>query len=94
MKHEFKYDKGEVLKDIITGYKGVVMEATTYLTGCDTYGLQSKVLDKEGTPRGWQWFDENRLVKTKGKTITLTEKIVQIKKLKVKGGPQPNAPQR
>ena len=42
----FKFKKGEVLKDKITGFSGVVMARCDYITGCIHYGLLSRDLDK------------------------------------------------
>lgn len=57
---KFKYELGEVLKDKITGYQGVVMVRSEYFTGCTTYGLCSQTL-KEGIPMEWEWIDGTRL---------------------------------
>ncbi len=57
----FKYDLGEVLKDRITGFEGVAVARTQYMTGCNRYSLQSQEL-KDGKPREWEAFDEDMLV--------------------------------
>jgi hypothetical protein len=79
----FKFELGQVVKEKITGFTGVIMGRTDYITGCKQYGLLSQKLDKTtGKPLDWHWFDEERLV-VAGKKISLVDSI---------GGPQPAAP--
>lgn len=63
---ETKFEFGEVLKDKISGFEGVVMAKCMYFTDCLHYGLCSQTL-KDGIPMEWQYFDETRLIKVKGK---------------------------
>jgi hypothetical protein len=79
---DFKFSLGEVVKDRITGYDGVVMGITAYLTGCIQYGVLNQKLDKDGEIKEWRWFDQTRLVTTK-KTVTKEAGL---------GGPMPTAP--
>jgi heat shock protein HspQ len=58
----FKFALGEIVKDRITGFKGVVVCQSKYLTGCSRYGLLSQELTKEGNPADWCYFDEDCLV--------------------------------
>lgn len=57
----FKFDLGLELKDTITGFQGVAMARTEYLTGCNHYGLQSRDQRKDGQPIDWVYFNESRL---------------------------------
>ncbi len=81
-----EFEVGEILKDKITGFEGVVLGRTEYHTGCNHYGLQSKSL-KDGKPIDWEWFDETRLMHVEG-----SEKMLQETR-KPTSGPHPNAPQ-
>jgi len=56
---------GETVKDIVTGFKGVVTSRTEYLYGCTRLGVQPKA-DKDGKMPEAQWFDEPALTKVKG----------------------------
>ena len=56
----FKYENGDILKDKVTGYQGVVMVRAEYSTGCLHYGLQGNEL-KDGMPPNWEWLDSTRL---------------------------------
>lgn len=68
----FKFEKGVKVKDIITGFNGVITGRCDHITGCNTYGINPQKLDSNGKPIEAQWFDENRL-KVIGKGITLEE---------------------
>jgi heat shock protein HspQ len=57
---------GQIVRDKLTGFKGIVMAETRYLTGCKSYGLLPLTLKKdEGTPHNWVWMDSGRLEETK-----------------------------
>jgi hypothetical protein len=72
---EFKFELGEIVKDKVTGFSGVIRIRSQYLTGCNTYGLQSQKLDKDSVPGNWQYFDEFLLEKIKGsKKIVLGDR--------------------
>jgi len=68
----FKYELGEVLRDVVSGFEGVTMGRTQYFTDCNHYGLGSRQLDKDGKPVEWQWFDETRLISSGKKKIFLS----------------------
>jgi hypothetical protein len=40
----FKFRVGEVVKEKITGFKGVVMAQTNYISGCVQYGVMGTTL--------------------------------------------------
>lgn len=80
----FQFPLGSVLKDCITGFEGIVMGRTEYITGCKHYGLACREL-KDGKPMDWEWFDESRL--------TLVSISIPLLKTNDTGGPCPNAPQ-
>ena len=77
---EFKFELGSEAVCKITGFKGIIRGRTQYLTGCNTYGVQSQEL-KDNKPADWVWFDEGQLETTSKAKITLTEVSVP------KGGP-------
>jgi len=86
MQLPFKFDLGVILKDVVTGFEGVVMGRTQYYTGCNHYGLVSQKLSDKGSPIDWEWLDESRLVETKKKQILLNQN-------KPTSGSFPNAPE-
>lgn len=57
---------GDVAKDSITGFEGVVTSKTHWLHGCCRLGLQPTDLDN-GKVRECQVFDENQLILVKAK---------------------------
>lgn len=60
---------GDVARDRITGFQGVIVHHATWLTGCDTYGLAPQTLDG-GKPLETQSFDESRIeVLERGKFV-------------------------
>lgn len=82
----FKYNNGDVLRDKVTGFTGVVMVCAAYATGCHHYGLQDQNL-KDGAPAEWQWLDVSRLEVVKYRAVQFT----QVENLS--GGPSPKGPQ-
>ena len=78
----FEFELNKEVKDILTGFKGIIMARTEYTTGCIQYGLGSQKLNKDGDIPEWKWFDQSRL--------TLTGKSLNIKK--ASEGPAPCAP--
>lgn len=70
-----KFDFGDVVQDMVTSLKGVVMARSEYHTGCTHYGLspQSCSKDKDGRVGvpDWVWLDETRLKLVKRKWVPL-----------------------
>lgn len=87
---KFKYELGDILKDKVTGFTGVVMVRAEYFTGCIHYGLCPRKVGKNGTIPEWEWVDVSRLVKAKGKVIlsqSTSKKAVRT------SGPMPSGPE-
>ena len=89
MTFEGKFKLGDVVRDIITGYTGIIVGVTFYLTGCTHYGILNQELDKDGNIRDWVWLDGSKLelveIKESTKaTINITGHS---------GGPSVNAPE-
>ena len=59
-KIKFKYSNGDLLRDSVTGYEGIVRVCAVYSTGCHHYGLQP-VSPKDGKLGDWGWLDQSRL---------------------------------
>lgn len=87
-----KVELGDKVKDAITGYQGVVMGITAYITGCDHVAVLSQTKKKDdGKPVDWVWFDITRLAVVKKNVVKLPKEETAQRK---PGGPQPEAPQR
>jgi hypothetical protein len=67
-----KIKLGSQAEDKLTGFKGTVTGTAQYLTGCSQYCLLPKTDDPTKYPEG-QWFDEGRIVKVKGDSISKKE---------------------
>jgi heat shock protein HspQ len=82
---EFKFQLGDRVKCRVTGFNGVIVVRSNYLTGCNRYGIQSEKL-KDNKPDDWVYIDEDLLIEN-GKNINVT--------IKQRGGPvRMEAPQR
>lgn len=57
---KFKFQLGQLGRDKITGFTGIIYGVCRYVTGCDTYGLIPKVNDQGIVPDS-KWFDEGRI---------------------------------
>lgn len=59
-KVNFKFNLGDEVKDVITGFSGIITSRTQWLNNCNTYGVQPTRL-KDGVPGERQHFDEPQL---------------------------------
>lgn len=69
----FKFTVGERVKDIITGFVGVIECRTEWLNGCRRYGVRPQKLGKDGAMPDMVQFDEEQLI-ADGKRLKLPEK--------------------
>jgi len=53
---------GNIVRDTITGFQGIMIGRTDWLYGCSRIGIEPTDLDKDGKPRDPAWFDEQRIV--------------------------------
>lgn len=92
---------GDLVKDVVTGFKGVVICRAVWLNGCARLTVQPQVV-KEGKPVESQCFDDLQLeVITRGVVASPNrepEPVVPVPApapvLRRTGGPQPNAQPR
>ena len=59
--NKFKINNGDEVQDIITNYKGIVIQQATWLFGCNTMYVISKVKKDDVNNSSGEWFDENSL---------------------------------
>ena len=78
-----KFEFGDLVKDTVSGFEGIVMVRALYSTGCTHYGLAPEELDKDGKVREWEWFDQSRL------KLSVQDKI-DFKLEEATGGPAPH----
>jgi hypothetical protein len=66
---EFKFAMGDEVKDIISGFKGIVVTRVEWFNGCIRYNVQPQRLKLEGGPDDTITFDEQSLKLVKSKKI-------------------------
>ncbi len=70
----FKYELGIKVKDVISGFSGVITGRAQHITGCNTYGVNpQKVV--EGKIQEVQWFDEQRIIAVPGKKLVIKNEL-------------------
>ncbi len=67
----FKHKLGAEVKEVISGFVGVVTGRCEYLTGCRQYSVHPNKLGKDGKLLDSYWFDEDKLIPTGKKEIVL-----------------------
>lgn len=80
IKKMFKFKMRDRVKDIITGYEGVITVRTEYMNGCIQYCVKKTELDKNGKIQEGEFFDEGEL-----KVVKKTKAVEPSKR---RGGPQ------
>ncbi len=69
----FKFALGEIVREKIAGFEGVIMSQCNYISGCVQYGVLSRKLTLEGKTHDWVYYDENRLTTIGTERIVLDE---------------------
>lgn len=86
--YDFIFKLGDHVEHIIHGYSGIVAHRSQWLTGCNTYGVIPRDLDKDGQPKDHKVFDENQLRKVSDGLNNDEDKVTK----KDRGGPKKNWP--
>lgn len=60
---------GDVVKDLVSGFKGVAICASTWLNGCVRWTLQPEGITKDGASKASETFDIQQLVVVSKKRI-------------------------
>jgi len=71
----YKFELGIKVKDVVTGFKGILMARAEYLTGCNQYLVLPTPKSSKTIYPDSQWFDEGRLRKTKKDQIFKPEDV-------------------
>lgn len=56
-----KVELGQIVKDRVTGFTGMVVAISTWLNGCNRIGVQSQTEKKDGLPIEPYFVDEQQL---------------------------------
>lgn len=79
---------GDEVKDKITGFSGIAVARTQWITGCDRITIRPRTLKKEGGIHDIETFDEQQLTIVKKRALILSD--VETPKKEKRGGPGPN----
>lgn len=66
--NDFIFNLGDIIKDDISGFKGLVYARSQWLYNCNTYGLKEKD-PKDKKPGEVMFFDEPQLSIVKRKAV-------------------------
>jgi hypothetical protein len=58
--HQYRFPLGIALRDVITGFAGTAVGASSFLSSPDKYLLQPNAMDQRHLPKA-QWFEASRL---------------------------------
>ena len=58
---EFKFENGQEVSDVVSGFTGIIDCSSIWLNGCKRYSVQPKVKAGENTKPESVWFDEEQL---------------------------------
>jgi hypothetical protein len=81
---------GQEVKDIVTGFTGIVMSQIEYLNGCKRYGISPKV-GKDNKMEEWTYVDEQQLVVISEGILTKIHSETKATKSEVGGPDHDNA---
>ena len=63
MNVEFKFNNGEEVKDLVSGFTGIIDCSSLWLNGCTRYSVQPKMKNGDTAKPESLWMDEESLVK-------------------------------
>lgn len=63
MKVKFKLENGWEVKDLVSGFTGIIDCSALWLNGCKRYSIQPKIKEGESTMPASVWMDEETLIK-------------------------------
>ena len=83
-------ERGDKVKDRVSGFVGIAVCETKYLQGCTRFGVQAIVKNNE-PPKNWEYFDVTQLK-------VILKRVVKIEQMKNPdddpGGYQPDNAQK
>jgi len=69
---------GARVRDRVTGFSGICIGVTRWLTGCDSIGIAPETLGENGKQIESGWFDETRIEVVLDQALVAAEKGLQI----------------
>lgn len=68
----FKFKQGEYVRDLVTGFSGVITSRTDYISGCNRYCVQPPV-GEDGKMLDWVAIDEPALERVEKTRLVLEQ---------------------
>jgi len=78
---------GDLVRDIISGFEGVITGKTEWLNGCVRYMLEPRSLDKDGNRVAANWFDSAQVELVTKAVIPSFESLSEEAEAERTGGP-------
>lgn len=63
MQVDFKFNNGEEVEDLVSGFKGIIDCVSLWLNGCRRYSVQPKMKKGDSVKPDSIWIDEESLKK-------------------------------
>jgi len=63
MNVDFKFSNGEEVKDVVSGFTGIIDCCSLWLNGCRRYSVQPKMKEGETSKPDSLWIDEESIEK-------------------------------
>jgi len=61
MKVDFKFENGNEVRDIVSGFTGIIDCSSLWLNGCRRYSIQPKMKEGDSNKPESLWMDEETL---------------------------------
>jgi hypothetical protein len=90
---EFIFNMGDKVRDVVTGFTGIVVTRIDYMTGCNHYGVESQAKDGSGKPE-YENCDEQRLKLVKPGAVALVRKYEAVPEAPARVSPGRSVPKR
>lgn len=72
-----RIELGDLVRDTVTKFEGIVINEVLWLHGCRRLGVQPRALTKDGKVADYQSFDEGQLVLVKSAVAPRTSPLPQ-----------------
>ena len=72
-----RIELGDLVKDSVTGFKGITTQKVYYLQGCTRFLVQPQGLTKEGKMKDGFYFDEPQLFIVKKSLLFVDKNILR-----------------
>lgn len=63
MKVEFKFSNGEEVRDVVSGFTGIIDCVSLWINGCKRYSVQPRMKEGDTVRPDGMWIDEESIEK-------------------------------